>query len=40
VKYIGVAFGLVFRVRLAMREPDTRTAHAAPTYRGHVRDDG
>ena len=38
VKYIGlgVGLGLVFVVRLAMSEPDTREAHAAPTYSGVV----
>jgi len=36
VKYTGLAVGLLFVVRLAHREPDTRTAHAVPTYRGVV----
>ena len=40
VKHVALTVGLVFAIRLAHREPDTRTAHTAPTYRGHVRDDG
>ena len=38
MRYLGlcVGLGVVFVVRLAMREPDTGAVHAAPTYLGVV----